>query len=395
MTRYGEDSRSAMLFHYLLSGDDRLARHTIDSFASSLIPDGLLCGSFPSTSTQILPGFSLFWVMAVCDHMLFFNDPVFARRHLPIIDAIFTYFERHIEGSGLVGRFPKRYWSFIDWNKGWPGGAPPVRDDEPLSFFTMIYAFTLRRAATLLGQVGRRSLAEEYRNRAEHATEAIMEACFDGQYFTDSLACSSARTYSQVGQIWGALTCQDQLCKRGSKRILEAAFAPDTSMAICSYPMQHYAFRALALHDNLYESLYHSRWDPWRKMLAKNLTTWEEDDVNARSDCHQWSSLPIYEFLSEVAGLSPLKPGWKTVRFAPRMKVQKRLYAKVVLGRMGCAEVEWRPCEKNDPRWHGVEGGKEGATCVTLRLPRSLRVINRRSGRDVDCGTVSHVTYCE
>ena len=398
-----------MMFHYLLTGDDRLARHTIETFASSLQPDGLLCGSYPSTERQILPGFSLFWIMAVCDHMLYFDDSTFTRRQLPTIDAILEHFNRLVDSqTGLVGRFAAKYWSYIDWNEDWPAGYPSTESDtQPLSFFSMIYAFTLRRAASLLTQVGRTGLVAEYQARAASVSNAVFRHCYDGQYFTDiptaGRSAKPNRRYSQVAQVWGILCAAiDQGPKERTRRILASAFGQTPSVkgssaprfSVCSYPMQHYAFRALALQDDLYDAIYHSRWDPWRKMLDKHLTTWEEDDINSRSDCHQWSSLPIYEFLAEVAGLTPLEPGWKVVRFSPRLKLQKRLYARVEMGRTGCAEIEWRPNEPEGELPRASEG--QGGSVVTLRLPKPLKVMSQRSNGEIsDCGVLSHLSYVD
>ena len=265
----------------------------------------------------------------------------------------------------------------------------------------------LRRAATLLTQVGRTGLVSEYQARAAAVSKAVFAHCYDGQFFADvplstGSSTSLRRGYSQVAQVWGVL-CGAIEQGPECRRILASAFdhteSPSPRFSVCSYPMQHYAFRALALHDDLYEILYHSRWDPWHKMLDKNLTTWEEDDVNGRSDCHQWSSLPIYEFLAEVAGLTPLEAGWKAVQFAPRLRLQKRLYAKVALGSRGCAEVEWRPSEAKGPppQVSDAESRSRGAgTVVILRLPESLKIVSKRSnGEIIDCGITSRLTYVD
>ena len=390
-SRYGEDSRSAMLFHYLLSGDDRLGRQAITAFAGSVQPDGLLLARYPAHTKQVITGFSMFWIMEVCDHMLYFNDPAFAIQFLPIIDSIFGFYEHQTDPkTGLVSNLPRWFWSFIDWNKYWGTSNEPKgfqdngmpmegRETGTWSFFTMLYAFTLRRVCTLLKQVGKTAQLDDYTARADRASKAVQQHCYDGKYFTDSTV--TARTgkdpLSQVAQIWGLLSQAIDVNSDAARRILLEAFKTNTSFAVASYVMQHYSFRVLA-GAGLYNRFYDSMWDKWRLQLKKNLTTWEEDDVNNRSDCHEWSALQPYEYLTEVAGLRPLEPGWTKVEFAPRWKLYDSIEAKVALGHQGVAAVSWK---------------KEGGKCeVRLRLPKALQLVSLgEDGKEVDHGVVDQV----
>jgi hypothetical protein len=387
--RYCEDARSAMLFHYMLSGDDRLARQAITAYAASVMPDGLVCGRYPAHGTQIITGFALFWVLQVCDHMMHFNDPAFAKQFLSTIDGVLGYFERKIDQeTGLVSGLSRKYWSFVDWHGDWkeaedfkdPGVPFAGRGTGTWSYFSMLYAYTLKQTVTLLEQVGRTGLCREYLGRAEGLLEAIRQHCFDGQYFVDGVVGKSSQPkYSQHAQIWGVLSGAvpaDELPKQG-RRILQHAVTDEKSFAVCSYPMQHYAFRALAA-TGLYDQYYHQAWTPWRKMMANNLTTWEEDSVNARSDCHEWSSLPIWEYTAEVAGVHPLEAGWAGLRFAPRLGLVEQLQARVNLGSRGLAEVSWNTA-------------KDGSVSVRLTLPGQTRVVTELNGVSKDHGMIDHL----
>ena len=59
----------------------------------------------------------------------------------------------------------------------------------------------------------------------------------------------------------------------------------------------------------------------WKEMLRAGATTcmeaWGPDQKWNTSWCHPWSSSPIYILAEQVFGLSPGKPGFETVRFAP------------------------------------------------------------------------------
>jgi hypothetical protein len=59
--------------------------------------------------------------------------------------------------------------------------------------------------------------------------------------------------------------------------------------------------------------------DPWRQLLPLHFSTWPEVPGNTRSDSHAWTSHPIYDLLTLVAGISPASPGFQTVRIAPHL----------------------------------------------------------------------------
>lgn len=371
--QYSGDSRSVGLFHYLLSGDDLLMRQAITNFASSVTPEGLTQSRFPSHVPQIIAGFPLYWILQVCDHHLFFGDTSYAHSFLPRIDGVLDFFESHIDDLGLVSGMPEDVWQYIDWVTTWgatdehPDKGVPTsgRKSNRHTYFSMLYAFVLNQAAKLVRDVGRPGYAGEYESRGESVVQAIKAHCFDGRFFTDSTAdIADSLSYSQHCQVFGVLCGAAAPSDRA--RLLTESFA-EPKFSKFSYVMKFYALRAYALAgDDAWEVFWARVWDPWRAMLANNLSTWEEDDVRQRSDCHAWGSVPVYEYCTGLAGIRPIAPGSAKVLFKPRVRLSEAVEAKVALGRENLAIVSWSTRAGGEKH---IELRLEKAVQVTSQLP--------------------------
>lgn len=363
-------------------------RLTISNFAASVTFEGLTQSRFPSHVPQIIAGFSLYWILQVCDHHLFFGDKAYARSFLPRIDGVLDFFDSHIDELGLISGLPYDVWQYVDWVTTWgateehPDKGVPTsgRKSNRHTYFSMLYAYVLRQAALLLRQVGRPVHSDEYESRAKALLAAIRKHCYDGRFFTDSTAeIVDKLAYSQHCQVWAVLSGAAE--PQDSARLLTESFA-ESRFSKCSYMMKFYAFRAFALvGDEVYESLWESMWEPYRQMLANNLTTWEEDDVRQRSDCHAWGSVPIYEYCTELAGIRPIAPGSTKILFKPRLKLSEYIEAKVALGNFNLATVVWKTEES-------------GRKHVELRLDIAAEVISRLpGGKEIEHGIVDQLTF--
>ncbi|KAM0269441.1 hypothetical protein ACHAQH_009730 [Verticillium albo-atrum] len=358
--QYAMDTRSSCLFTYYTAGDDRLARQAIIQLHNSFQPVlGLTASRAPSHNTQVIPNFSLFWVCMVFDHLTFYGDTKFSSRFMPVVDAVLHYFHSRVGSHGLVvSDFTTGIWNFTDWTEEWrPFGIPPSVEKTGVSTFTNhLYAYTLRAAAPHLAGLRRPGLAEEYLGRADAIIQALRVECFDGEFFTDSLTAGADREkdYSQHNQAWAVLSG----AVRGEEKaaIMRGALAerPARPFVPVSIAMAHYTLRALSeAGDSVYDEHFHRFWKPWRAQLALGVTTWEEDRVSQRSDCHAWGSAPIYEFMAEVAGLRPAAPGWATIHFQPRLSLYARFKASCPFGGkegqpLGVAHVEWKTSTVGD-----------------------------------------------
>ncbi|KAK9455939.1 bacterial alpha-L-rhamnosidase-domain-containing protein [Dipodascopsis uninucleata] len=352
--QYAMDTRSSALFTYYVSGDDRLARQAIiqihNSFQARL---SLTASRSPSHTSQIIPHFSLFWICMLCDHMWFFGDKVFVSQFLSVVDAVLHYFQSRVDFElGLVvSDFQPGIWNFVDWTEQWrPYGIPPTVEKSGISTYTNnLYAYTLMNACQLLDSLGRSSQAEDYKLRATNIVNAIRRHCFDGRFFTDSLSsiADTSLDYSQHNQVWSVLSGAATVIQAHEILLKSLDSSENNCFVKTSLSMSFYTLRALTkAGGTIYDQLFHKFWEPWRSQLMLGLTTWEEDNVSQRSDCHAWGSAPIYEYMAEVAGIRPAKPGWASLEFSPRFNLYREFEAtipmKLVGGEItGYSHVSW------------------------------------------------------
>ena len=82
-----------------------------------------------TVKSNVIPAFSIYYLLMVHDHMMYFGDKALVKRHLPAIDGILGFFDRNLSEQGLVGKsggpiMRHRYWSFIDGAGVWDSGFP-------------------------------------------------------------------------------------------------------------------------------------------------------------------------------------------------------------------------------------------------------------------------------
>jgi len=272
----------------------------------------------------------------VHDHYLHFADSALVRFYLPTIDAVLGWFERRREASGLVGRMPEAYWSFVDWTDEWRtnAGAPLAGKTGPLTVYNLMYADALAKAAELCERAGRGDTAAEYRGRAEGIRLAVRRSCWSKErgLFRDG---PEAEAYSQHAQVWAVLT--GTVAGSEAEALMQRTLT-ESGLARASIAMAYYLFRALAM-TGLYDRTL-TLWDDWRRQAELHVTAWVEDPVSERSDCHAWGALPLYDFPAELLGVKPEEPGYAVIRIEPRTIGLSRA-AGAAMTPHGPVRVEW------------------------------------------------------
>lgn len=328
--QYVGDTRIQALISLYVDGTDQLMRKAIELYDQSRIPDGLTQSRYPSSSLQIIPPYSLFWIAMIYDYWYYRNDPDFVKSYLMGIRNVLYWFENRVDVQGMLG--PLAWWNFVDWAKEWPwnadkrvGGVPYGAAEGNSSNISLQFAYALDRAAELHQAFGDNDHAAHYRELSENIKTATFNRCWNEQkgLLADS---PDKKYYSQHANIFAILT--DAVPADSQKGLMDRIIE-DESLIQCTLYFRFYlvqALKKLGLQD-----LYLNQLNPWYEMLDQGLTTFAEKPDPTRSDCHAWSASPNYDLLATVCGIMPGSPGFGTVIIRPGFGPLKNIRGKLFL----------------------------------------------------------------
>ena len=317
--QYIGDTRIQALITLYVSGDDRLMRNAIELFDHSRRPMGLTQSRYPTTTPQIIPTFSLFWVQMVHDYWMHRRDDAFVRARLLGVSNVLSWFEDRIDQkTGMLGPVP--YWDFVDWTDQWkwvdsahPGGQPPGASEGGSSVVSLQFAWTLQDAADLFAANGLAEKAEHYRAVAKRLRESTIAHCWDAA--RNVVADTPAKTtFSQHADVFAVLS---GAVSGAQARALMQRVDADRTLTQATIYFDFYVLKALKAAGLGDEYLDHLK--PWRDMIANGLTTFAEKPDPTRSDCHAWSASPNYDLLATVCGIEPASAGFATVKIEPHL----------------------------------------------------------------------------
>ncbi|MBO5569512.1 MAG: hypothetical protein J6A79_11350, partial [Clostridia bacterium] len=348
--QYAMDGRSEILYTYAVSGDDRLARQAMEAFRLSQRPDGLVNADAPTVKSNVIPGFSIYYLLMVHDHMMWFGDQDLVRRHLPAIEQILAFFKRNLNEMGLVGSvggktMRHKYWSFIDWSDKFEFGTPKSCDlgCGAITMESLLYLYGLQHAAELAEFAGRRELSTEYRQQAQSLRASILKCCsgeYEGQkLIQDGPGVDLYSVHSQVFAILTGIVSPED----GNAMLKKTVGNPELAQSSVSF--MFYLFRALE-KCGWYEKT-DELWNLWRKMVDNNMTTCVENETDERSDCHAWASLMCYELPCVTLGVRPAAPGFAKARITPQMGALTEAEGDVITPK-GFVHVAWKKTQEGN-----------------------------------------------
>ncbi len=291
------DTRLQALFCAAVSGDVRLTRKALWDLHSSITPEGLVHGKYPSVYPQIISTFSLFYIDMLEEYYQQTGAIEELRDYLPDVDRILGYYRAHLEESGMVGRLG--YWEFVDWQPAWAqyGGVPEALCHGPSTIISLMYAQALQRGRVLMEAAGRPGLGEEYGERCARLLDAVMRLCWDEERGMLREGPGFAR-YTRHAQS-RAVLCGLLTGERARRALCHAM--EDEDVLNCTFSTSFEWFRALE-KAGLYEKTQGDM-ACWAALPAQGSTTCPETPGESRSECHAWSALPLYELICVMAGV--------------------------------------------------------------------------------------------
>ncbi len=325
--QYDMDSCLEMLFTQRMIADPQLPFKSINDLARSQIFNGLLQANYPSVFTQIIPNFTMYWVIMFREYLRYAPYGAGTRAQaaslMGTLDKALDSFELFRDETGLFGANP--YWNFIDWVPGWHVGVTPGGNDgEPITVSSMIYTAALRNASEIAAYCGRDARAAEYRDRADALAEIIKEKCYDKEagLFRNT---PYRREFSEHTSLWAVLA--GIVSGSEAEALMTRTMDGDVPVAHCSFSMGSFLFRAVE-KAGVYDRYAARLFSGWQKMIDCHCTTWCENPDSPRSECHGWSSAPAYEFSAMILGAYPAEDGYRMLRVRPHLWALDTEWAK-------------------------------------------------------------------
>ena len=368
---YVGDTRLEALATYATTRDSRLPRKAALIFDESRDPTGLTAARAPSIERQVIPPFSLWWVMMIHDNAYWRDDLAFTRARMPGVRAVLDAFRACVHSDDGLLHAPVG-WNFMDWAPQWNGGVPPEAHFGACASMNLQFALVLRAAAELEDIFGEKELAARNRRDAAAIQAAATAAFWDDKrgLFAENKHFDQYSEHAQCMAILGG-----SVPKGKNRAIAEALFAaPD--LIRCTIYFSFYLFevcRLLGKSDELY-----ARLPLWFEHEEKGLFTTIETPEPTRSDCHAWGAHPMFHAYATLAGIRPTAPGFKEVAITPQLGPLNKITAKMVHPAGGFIEFE---AEKTpDGKLHGAATIPAGIS-ATLTLPGVKKPLRWTGGK--------------
>ena len=326
---YGMDSRMQALCGYYCFGDYDFPISSFELLGYSLKDDGFLEICAPTEFHVTIPSFSMSWIVALGDFLLFSGKVECLKELFPKVKKMIEYYLYNLHDYIMLTPEGKRYWNFYDWADGLANCEPLIdqeyksitRFDAPLNLFLCM---ALDSAIKIAKYCGEHNVVKDYEMYLIR-----IKSEFHRRFWDESNRCYKTyirkecnEHYSELVQ---ALAICSGVCAEGIASELRERLDEDNNGFVkTSLSYSLYKYQALMGEPQKYaKTVFNHIAKDWGYMLYNGATSfWEtikgaNDFDNGGSLCHGWSAIPIYFFQTYILGVMPLEPGFKTFKVEP------------------------------------------------------------------------------
>lgn len=322
--QYVGDTRIQALLGYYLGRDRQLQRNAVETLGWSLMPNGLTQSRYPSRQTQVIPPFSLWWIMMTYDQVLYDSHRTFGDDVANMSSDIIHAYQRAM--------IDDQFWHFTDWVPEWKAGVPPGRGYSMNHWLseTARIAKMYRLTKSIFAVADDIAMhMEEYDDEEEDEIEE--RDYFDSfrRNLREHIDDEDGLVRMGIDEEWTPSEHGEAMFRLYQK-ILGMPMSPwpyaaleRANAAKCTYYFSYYKHLAMQPDD------YLAQLGPWKEMIEQGLSTFAENPEPTRSDCHAWSAHPALGFFQHIAGVTSIAPAWKRARIEPKPGSLRRFDARI------------------------------------------------------------------
>ncbi len=320
---YAMDSRNQMLAGYYVFGEYDFAKASLETLARTLRPDNLLELCAPAKVAVNIPTFSMMYVVALWEYLLYSGDREFVKRMLPVAETIVESAIARIRENGLAPRYGGTdKWNFYEWSDHLDGHdsffktTNEDRFDAPMNAFLTL---SVSRLSMIYKTLSKKAEAERLEKIADQLRHAIHRNFYD----------EKKGYYYSFMDISGKLSCLDELTQAiciyagvcpGKNMNKALSRLTDGTMVPVTLAYSIFKYESLLKYSKKFGAWVRNDIEmQWGSMLTRGGTTFFEtikagdDFERAGSLCHGWSAVPAYLYFAYGAGIRPEAIGFENV----------------------------------------------------------------------------------
>ncbi|OXU15124.1 family 78 glycoside hydrolase catalytic domain [Sedimentisphaera salicampi] len=321
---YSSDARIQALCGYYAFGEYDFPEVSLRLLGESLNSDGFLELCAPSVQSTTIPCFSLIWIVAIQEHILFSGRSNLGNEFAQQIDNMLKSYISMCNEQGLM-ESPQgsRYWNFYEWTPALNGCQKDgkAKIESPLNLFLLE---SFNAAAEIFKYIGDKARYEYYSLKAEKLKDTLSSMYGSSELLPTQLEPQpKQKIYSQLTESLALITGipQKQSINDFCKNIVYKENIEKATLCNLLY-----VYKAVILKSDYKAFVLEDIAEKWGHMLKCGATScWETikgayDFNGAGSLCHGWSTVPIYFYYSLILGVKPLEPGFKTFSVNPYLE---------------------------------------------------------------------------